>query len=135
MGKEYFKDFDKWNKYQKILNNKKFNGFCNEREIWWCALGVNIGSEQDGKNNLFERPVLIIRKFGNGLVWVLPTTSKKHTGSYFIALDDDNHLNSSIILLQLRVVSLQRLRRFVRKISTYEFAIIQGRVIDLFKYR
>lgn len=33
-----------------------------EREIWWCSLGVNIGFEQDGTNDLFERPVLVIKK-------------------------------------------------------------------------
>lgn len=134
MEDKYFKDYDKWNKHKKTLNNKKFKGFCGEKEIWWCALGVNIGSEQDGKNDFFERPVLIVRKFGNGLVWVLPTTTKEHQGSYFLTLEGED-VESQIILPQLRVVSLKRLRRFIRKISSYEFAIIQGKIIDLFRYR
>lgn len=42
-----------------------------EREIWWCSVGINIGDEEDGKNNLFERPVLILKKFNERIVWVV----------------------------------------------------------------
>ena len=35
-----------------------------EREIWWVNLGVNVGFEQDGKGDNFERPILILKKFG-----------------------------------------------------------------------
>lgn len=40
-----------------------------EQEIWWCSLGENIGCEEDGKNELFERPVLILRKFNHEMFW------------------------------------------------------------------
>ncbi|MFH1170496.1 MAG: hypothetical protein V1704_02965 [Candidatus Vogelbacteria bacterium] len=42
------KDFDQWNERKKGLHNRDRVPFYHEREIWWCALGVNIGSEQDG---------------------------------------------------------------------------------------
>jgi hypothetical protein len=62
-SKEMFKDFDEWNEEKK--NFEKYSPeslIFHEREIWWCSLGVNLGDEQDGKNNLFERPVLVVRK-------------------------------------------------------------------------
>ncbi len=29
----------------------------------WCSIGINVGDEEDGKNELYERPVLVIKKF------------------------------------------------------------------------
>jgi len=57
------KDFDKWNKRKKRIHEGSFDDFVHAREVWWCAVGVNIGVEADGKHTNFERPVLIIRKF------------------------------------------------------------------------
>jgi len=33
------------------------------REIWWCAVGVNVDNEFDGMGNEHDRPILIIRLF------------------------------------------------------------------------
>lgn len=57
------KDFDVWNNKKKELNNAVFNSYVHAREIWWCSIGINVGDEEDGKNSMFERPVLIIKKF------------------------------------------------------------------------
>ena len=46
-----------------------------ERDIWWCSIGVNIGDEIDGKNELFHRPVLILKKFSSELCLVAPTSA------------------------------------------------------------
>ncbi len=57
------KDFDRWNNQKKVIQQLNNQGILfSEREVWWCALGENIGDEENGKNELFERPVLIIRK-------------------------------------------------------------------------
>lgn len=43
------KDFDKWNKSKKeIDSNNNYLPLYHERQIRWCRLGINIGSEQDG---------------------------------------------------------------------------------------
>ena len=70
------KNFDSWNKIKKQVDERKINIFCNQREIWWCSLGLNVGSEEDGKNELFERPVLIINVFNRDMIRVSPLTSK-----------------------------------------------------------
>lgn len=61
------KDFDKWNNRKKIIDQKEISNqmFFNEREIWWGSLGVNIGYEQDGKNdeNEFKEIVGKIKNF------------------------------------------------------------------------
>ena len=83
---KYIKDFDLWNNKKKIIDQKEISEqmFFNEREIWWGSLGINIGFEQDGKNEEFERPLLIIKKFNRSVVWVVPlTTSDKSNKFYF----------------------------------------------------
>ena len=55
------KDFDKWNENKKSVNNSSKNKLYRSREIWWCTLGVNIGFEQDGTGDNYERPVLVFR--------------------------------------------------------------------------
>lgn len=45
-----------------------------EREVWWASLGENIGSEANGKNFHFERPVIVLRKFSSDLLLTIVTT-------------------------------------------------------------
>ncbi len=53
------KNFDQWNTEKKNIHNRKNDVFAYPREIWWCALGINVGAEIDGKSDNFERPVLL----------------------------------------------------------------------------
>ena len=61
--KETAQQFVEWTK-RKIRHhaeNEK-NVYFREKEVWWAALGKNVGFEVDGKHELFERPVLIVKK-------------------------------------------------------------------------
>ncbi|MCF7834200.1 MAG: type II toxin-antitoxin system PemK/MazF family toxin [Candidatus Pacebacteria bacterium] len=129
------KDFDFWNKKKKILEEKRNKNLVfNERDIWWCSIGLNIGSEQDGKNELFERPVLVIKKFNKKVCWVLPITRKNKEGYYYHVLDY-NFEKSFVILSQLRLISTKRFTRFIRKISSDQFEIIKGKLVFILKNR
>jgi hypothetical protein len=57
------KDYQKWHILKNELDKKEHTIFVNEREICYTSIGENIGFEQNGKNELFERPVLVLRKF------------------------------------------------------------------------
>ena len=125
------KDFDSWNTEKKKLENISLDTLAfHEREIWWCSIGINLGDEQDGKNELFERPVLVLKKFNNKICWALPMTTKPKTGIYYHQLKHDGQI-FSVILSQIRLVSVKRFRRFVRKISPHQFKLIQDKVICL----
>ena len=67
--KEYIKNFDEWNIQRKMVQKnsvvESYDFFFHEKEVWWSALGVNIGVEMDGKNENFERPVLVLRKIND----------------------------------------------------------------------
>ena len=74
---QYFID---WNnlKYELITIKSPPPNF-NERDIWWCSIGVNVGYEVNGKNGPFERPVLIIKKYNNDMFFGLPLTCLLYT--------------------------------------------------------
>lgn len=125
------KDFNKWNEEKKKLENTMPDSLIfHEREIWWCSIGLNLGDEQDGKNELFERPVLVLKKFNNKICWALPMTTQPKTGIYYHTLKH-NGQTFSVILSQIRLLSIKRFRRFVRKVSVGQFRKIQNKIIDL----
>ncbi|MBU0661405.1 hypothetical protein KKG22_04495 [Patescibacteria group bacterium] len=57
--------FEKWLKKKLHFHTKKEKNpkFFREREVWWASLGKNIGYEMDGKNDLFEIPILILKGY------------------------------------------------------------------------
>lgn len=126
------KDFQNWCFLKKELNDKDIDIYFKKREIWWCSLGVNVGFEQDGKNNKFERPVLVLRKFNKDLLLVLPTTSQRKEGQYYYEFIS-NGKKYSVILSQLRAISSKRLLRKIRKISAEDFVKIKELVVDIIK--
>ena len=127
------KDFDSWNKEKKSLENVGHDILAfHEREIWWCSIGLNLGDEQDGKNELFERPVLVLKKFNNKVCWALPMSTKPKDGIYYHNLEHEGKV-FTVILSQLRLTSVKRFRRFVRKISPHQFELIQNKLINFIK--
>lgn len=100
------------------------------REIWWASLGINIGFEQDGKHDKYERPVLVLRKFGPGALWVLPLTSKNKVDRFYYRFSS-SHRIYSIILSQLRLISSKRLSRKIRTLSWREFKEVVQAIKDL----
>ncbi len=127
------KDFDTWNEQKKILQiiDQTLIEFA-EREIWWTALGKNIGDEEDGKNHNFERPVLVLRKFSKNTLVIVPLTSQEkdeHSPFYFKLSSPDQR--SYLILSQIRLISSKRLLRKMYRISKTELENIRNAVNDL----
>lgn len=122
---EYQKAFDSWNDKKKIHDERtiSFDFFFNERDIWWCAVGVNVGAEVDGKNNDFERPVLIVKKFNRDMFWGIPLTRKGKEHPAFVLLHHErgeSYANTS----QLRAWSSKRLLRRIGMVSPEEFRAV-----------
>lgn len=122
------KDFDSWNEIKKKVHNRERSVFCNTREIWWCSLGVNIGSEEDGKNDLFERPVVILKVFNKDIVRVAPLTSKEKDDKYHKQISYENR-SGSVILSQIKTISTKRLSRKLCRLDKKQFE----EIIELFK--
>jgi len=124
----YKKNFDDWNREKQNLETAAPNSLpFHERDIWWCSIGVNLGDEQDGKNDLYERPILVVKKFNAKLAWVLPMTTKEKLGIYYHSLEYEGK-TYAVILSQLRLVSVKRFRRFIRKISPAQFNAVKAKI-------
>ena len=79
-------EFNNWNAQKQNSHFEKQRPFFHEQEIWFCALGANIGFEQDGRGERFLRPVLILKKFNNEICWALPMTKNIKEGKYYITI-------------------------------------------------
>jgi mRNA-degrading endonuclease toxin of MazEF toxin-antitoxin module len=117
------KDFDIWNGNKKIIHLKNENKLYHERQVWWCSLGLNIGSEQDGAGVDFNRPVLILKGLSRETCLVIPltTSSKKHHTRVQLGVVDGKF--ASALLSQVRVVDT---KRFVYKIGFIDQAIFNN---------
>lgn len=123
-----YKDFDKWNELKKKVEGR-VAPYAYQREIWWCYLGLNIGSEVCGKNEFFERPVLILKIFSKDNLWVIPLTSKNKNISNHIPIYV-NKDNSFGMIEQIKIISGKRLTRKISKLDQATFNAVQREVFQ-----
>jgi len=120
------KDFDEWNKLKKQINVRN-PIYVSEREVWFCSVGLNVGSEQSGKHELFERPVLVIKTVTANTFIGVPLTSNKKKGSWYVAIESTD---SSAIISQVKLFDTRRLARKINVIPVEEFEIIKNKLKD-----
>jgi len=129
MQNKHVKDFTKWCTKKKKIDKRDVDIekiMFQEKEIWWCATGVNIGFEQDGKNSNFERPVLIYKKFNKNIFLGIPLTSQDVDVSlpFYVKLFGAK-VESVAILSQIRLFDSKRLLRHIETIDESLFAKIK----------
>ena len=126
------KNFLPWHNFKSHLHhNLNQPPYFNEREVWFCSVGLNVGHEQDGKNDKFERPVIVLRKFNQRMFWGIPTTSKVKGGMYHYTFRWRSKFYAAI-LSQIRVYDSRRLIRRIGLLSDMEFAEIKNQLKKLF---
>ena len=123
------KDFDKWNGLKKHIELRR-SVFCNTRDIWWCSIGANVGAEASGKNELFERPVLILKVYSTESVLVAPLTSKQREGPYHARITYAGR-EGWAILSHAKTISPKRLQRKLSKIDKTQHAVVLKALITL----
>ena len=112
----YTKDFDSWNPVKKGINEKEKSHKVRAGEMRWCSLGVNVGSEIDGKGNTFTRPVIIISIAGPDLAFVVPCSTKLHERAGYIQIQLKNKKVSACVH-QVKIVSTKRIYDRIQRIS------------------
>jgi mRNA interferase MazF len=126
------KDFDRWNARKKDLNESVFTRYVHEREVWWCAVGVNVGVEADGKHENFERPVLVLRKFNRDAVLVVPLTSRAKPNPYqWPFLHEGKEF--AAVFSQIKLISTKRLIRKMYRMDSRIFEDIKGTILTMIK--
>lgn len=127
--------FDSWNQLKKDLSERRSPKF-EVRQIWWTAVGMNLGEEANGKNDLFERPVLVFCKLSKTSFLGIPMTSKIKEGSYFYKYQTSERI-TFLMLHQLRFLSSKRLLRKIGKMGSLQFKeigeLIVGNIMKIEK--
>lgn len=91
------KDFDKWNNLKKNMNSSLNKVEFKERDIFYTSLGKNIGTEEDGKNDGFERPVIVLRKFSKSSFIAVPLTSRIKESMFYYNFTFSGKKNGTIL--------------------------------------
>lgn len=125
------KNFEQWNKRKTWIDGVKPRVFFHERDIWWSAMGFNIGFEQDGKGGKFSRPVLIFKKFNNEVFWALPFTTKEKSGKFYANVNMPGEGKQAVILSQLRLMDAKRLLSKIGSLSKDEYLTIQKAITNI----
>jgi mRNA interferase MazF len=121
------KQFRVWQIQKEKLNERNTqNLYFNQKEIWWCSIGCNIGTEIDGKHKYFERPVLILKKVNRHQFIGIPLTTKLKNNANIYELRIST--GSYLVCSQIRSLSSKRLRRKLIRVSTKEFNLIRDTV-------
>ena len=111
------KDFDRWSDAKKAIDVAAERPFYHAREIWWCAVGVNIGNEIDGTGEHHDRPVLVLRSFNAETFFGIALIGHARSGRYYFSLGNIGDRQAVANLSQARLFDSKRL---IRKIGTVE---------------
>jgi mRNA interferase MazF len=128
----FLKNFLDWFRLKPKLDTKIAKNIpINEGEIWWCHVGENVGMEISGKDELYLRPVLIIRKFSNKTFMAIPLTSNEFTGKYFYKIELKKQI-SWLCLHQARFMDTKRLFKRIETISDRKYKVILSAFVSLY---
>ncbi|WP_439372676.1 type II toxin-antitoxin system PemK/MazF family toxin [Bradyrhizobium sp. DASA03120] len=124
------KNFDAWNELKKKTDAEQPRLYT-VREVWWCRLGVNVGTEQDGRGEWYVRPCVILRGFGPDACLVVPLTTSTRDHPLRISVGSVDGREARANLSQLRVVDTRRLERKVCFLDKEMFANMRKAVRGL----
>lgn len=120
---------DQWNTLKKKVSTRDHKPpFVSEREIWWVSIGENVGSEVNGKSDLFSRPAIVFKKLSHSFYYVIPTTTQDKAGSWFVPFRHKER-NMVACLHQARAVDHRRLSSKLGQLDTDDFI----RIVQSFK--
>lgn len=124
------KDFEGWRKIKQSLDERSEFPTYQQRDIWWCSIGVNIGHEMDGKNEFFNRPVLVVRKFNKHIFLGVPLTTKIKENPYYVRIAVHEREQCAMIS-QLRLYESKRLTRQLGKMDKSDFEKIRRAIKEM----
>jgi mRNA interferase MazF len=126
------KKFINWFKLKPKLDKLTQGPLFQEREVWNCHWGVNVGFELDGKNEKFVRPVLVIKKLTHYTFLAIPLTSKLKEGSWYVKSYVKN-IEGRYIISQIRIVDSRRLYNKIERIPEVDFMEVKASFIKFMK--
>ncbi len=105
--------------------------YFNEGEIWWCAVGENVGVEINGKGRLFSRPVFVYRKLSREGFVGIPFSTQNKKGSWYVEVSFKGEKNIAN-LSQMRVFSSSRMYEKMGSLDDNDCAKIKNGFLRLY---
>jgi len=131
MGKlDNKKDFNGWIRLKAKLHFMGRLRNIKDGDIWWCAVGENVGAEINGKSKTFARPMLVVRKLSRFNFIGVPLTSQTHSGSWYVDFVFRG-IREVAVVSQVRNVSVFRLYNKMGAISDNDLGIIREKLCKL----
>ncbi|MBQ3348736.1 type II toxin-antitoxin system PemK/MazF family toxin [Candidatus Saccharibacteria bacterium] len=131
MDKSNQKDFNGWMKLKEKIHYSGSTFSIREGEIWWCAIGENVGNEICGKGLEFSRPVVIVRKLSRENFIGVPLTSKRHVGSWYVEFTFKDKKQYAVVA-QVENISTNRLYDKIGELPEEDLKTIQDGLKKLF---
>ncbi len=126
------KQFLEWIGIKQKLDTHEYNPpLITEGDMYWCAVGENVGIEVSGKDRHFTRPVIILKKFGRLGFLGIPTTTKERSGSWYVSFVHKG-VHETAMLNQARVFSYKRLDKKMGSLDDADFKKVKEAYISLF---
>lgn len=132
MDEEKIERYNSWNrKKQSLEDDCRFAKiYFKPGDVWWCSIGLNLGSEALGKGPEFRRPVLVLKKLSSDLCVVLPLTSKSKSGTWFV--DVTLHGETRwVMLYQIRTLHKKRFQRKMGQLDDMDFQRVKEKLETL----
>lgn len=130
--KSIIKKFIEWiGLKEKIHNNSSAPLYFNEGEIWWCAVGENVGIEINGKGELFSRPIFVYKKLSKNGFLGIPLTTQDKNGSWYVEISFKGNINI-VNLAQIRVFSSFRMYEKMGSLDDNDILKIKNGLLRLY---
>lgn len=123
-------DFYIWNQIKIKLNGLTASVLFKEREIWWCAVGQNIGTEVNGKSLKFSRPVLVFKKLSQHNFLGFPLSTKTKTGTWYVSVTQKRIL-VTVLLNQIRLYDSRRILGKLGTLDQLDWQKVKTAFLDL----
>jgi mRNA interferase MazF len=131
MLQNYFLALLDWLRITIRLRDRQHKPLFKEGEIWWCSIGMNVGTEIFGKGQRFTRPVIIFKKFNKDTFLGIPLTSQLKIGKWYASVTHGEKTDTAL-LAQIRVMDSKRLVERMEAIGDDGFDEIKRSFLDFY---
>jgi mRNA interferase MazF len=103
------KDFDRWNEIKKNIDHESKNKKVETGSFHWCSLGLNVGTEINGKDLFFRRPVFVLKRISYSKCLVVPLTTSGREYKHKERLGFIKGRKNYLLLDQIKIIDTKRI--------------------------
>jgi mRNA interferase MazF len=114
---KYTKNFTEWFQVKEKLESNSYIPVVMNGDIWSLHVGINLGSEIDGKGDRFTRPVYVLHRVSKESFIGIPLTSKQKDSIHRIGIENEE---SYLSFSQIKTFSSKRCKTLLKSLPDEE---------------